>query len=97
MSHPGSRRGRRHAHQQEVSVSGAVNIEQVSRGGVGESDPPLRIGPRGRHAWIISLSARRGLVTNRPRPYGPLCRLKPAFQAGEVQKDPIVLTFPDSG
>ena len=25
-----------------------------------------------------------GLATNRPRPSGPLCRLKPAFQAGGV-------------
>ncbi len=23
-----------------------------------------------------------GVATNRPRPYGPLCRLKPAFQVG---------------
>ena len=26
----------------------------------------------------------RGVATNRPRPCGPLCRLKPAFQAGGV-------------
>ena len=25
-----------------------------------------------------------GVATNRPRPCGPLCRLKPAFQAGGV-------------